>query len=179
MGIGTKTVLKRRITSGGYVLIEVMVSLVVFSVGILSVMRSFSVATRARGVAQDYTVAAFLCQKLMSESQSMADLPEGAETGGFGDAYPKFNWTRTVTLIKIEPPPPPKQDQKPRRGRVFQGHVLQDAAERRRAMSGPQKTLTLRGIVVTVSWSRRGAQYSVSAETRLPVREGAISNVGA
>jgi len=97
-------VFQRNKTAYGYVLVEVVVSMVVFSIGAVSVMRTFSVAAQARALAQDYTVAGFLGQKMMTESQAEPSLKEGIEEGDFGEEYPKFNWIRTVELVKVQPP---------------------------------------------------------------------------
>jgi len=179
----------RRTQTGrlGYVLVEVIVSLVVFSIGMVAVMRTFSVAANARGVAQDYTVGNFLCQKLMSESLAMPELPEGSTEGNFGEEYFIQRWSRTVKLIKVQMVAVPEVQQAPKKRRLssFRRKLKRrgiaagiPGAPAAQAQQGG-KEIVFRQITVTVSWTRRSAQYSVFAETRVPVRDGAMSNVRA
>ena len=160
---------KRDRATPGYVLIEVVVSLVVFSIGAVSIMRTFSSAAQARGLAQDFTIAGFLCQKVMSESRAAQGLTEGTETGSFGEEYPKFRWTRTVKLVVIELPPVPKGQREAERRRVSRrwGTLLERLREEEKAEQPEPIPFTV--ITVAVSWKRRGAGYSVSVETMVPV----------
>jgi Tfp pilus assembly protein PilV len=165
--------LGRRISGRGYILVEVIVSLVVFSIGMLSVMRTFSVAAQARGVAQDYTIANLLCQKLLSESRAMA--PESQSLTGkgkFGKAYPGFEWVRTVTAVQIAT----TRQQEGAEGRKDTGR--RRGGSRQRASQTAQEQIAFTETSVTVSWRRRGASYSVSVRTTLPVGAGARRDVG-
>jgi type II secretory pathway pseudopilin PulG len=159
---------RRKRTAYGYVLVEVVVSMVVFSIGVVSVMRTFSVGAHARGIAQDYTVAGFLCQKVMNESRAEPSLKEGTEEGWFGDEFPKFRWVRTVELIKVQPGVPPGEQQE------FGGADSSQRSPRRDLQSERQKPITFQRILVTVLWQRKGAEYTVTLETLIPVldREG-------
>jgi len=161
-------VFQRNKTAYGYVLVEVVVSMVVFSIGAVSVMRTFSVAAQARALAQDYTVAGFLGQKMMTESQAEPSLKEGIEEGDFGEEYPKFNWIRTVELIKVQPPVSPEEQEELERGQSLQGPVSFRNGKRRETERMRRKPITFKRIVVTIPWQRKGAEYSVSFETLVP-----------
>jgi len=161
-------ILKRNKTTYGYILIEVVVSMVVFSIGVISVLRTFSVAAQARAVAQDYTIADFLCQKVMTESQAAPFLKEGIEEGGFGEDFPKFRWVRTVELIKVQPPVSPEEQEELERGQSLQGPVSFRNGKRRETERMRRKPITFKRIVVTIPWQRKGAEYSVSFETLVP-----------
>jgi len=147
----------------GYVLVEVVVSMVVFSIGVVSVMRTFSVGAHARGIAQDYTVAGFLCQKVMNESRAERSLEEGTEEGWFGEEFPRFRWVRTVEIIKVQPGVPPGEQEQ------FTDGELARRSPRRNLQRGRQKPITFERILVTVLWQRKGAEYTVTLETLVPV----------
>jgi type II secretory pathway pseudopilin PulG len=150
----------------GYVLIEVVVSMVVFSIGIVSVMRTFSVGAHARGIAQDYTVAAFLCQKVMNESRAEPSPQQGVEEGDFGKEFPRFRWTRTVELIKVQPGVPPGEQEKLALDQSWETPSQRDPQKTR------QKPITFLRILVTVLWQRKGVEYTVELETLVPVLDG-------
>jgi type II secretory pathway pseudopilin PulG len=165
-------VFKSNRAAKGYVLIEVVVSLVVFSIGAISVMRTFSTATQARGLTHDFTIAGFLCQKVMSESRAKGLAQEGPEQGDFGDEYPRFRWTRMVEIVMVELPPPPKQQGQPdARGRPWKRSRLskRSRGQTKRAKEEERKPIPFLRTTAVVSWNRRGAGYNVSAETMLPL----------
>jgi len=193
-----------RASTRGYVLVEVMVSLVVFSIGMLSVMRTFSVAIHARALAHDYTIATFLCQKLLDESR-VAEGSRRARNRGTFDT--RFRWVREVT---------DRQDMSGQQGGQLQrdgrwqdgqwqpgqqqggqspqqlqqqGHTrLTVGGERRRAFLNRRNTeseddfkpqaVRFDETTVTVSWTRKGASYDVSVKAKVPmaVPVGAVQN---
>jgi len=159
---------RRNRTAYGYILVEVVVSMVVFSIGVVSVMRTFSVGAHARGIAQDYTVAGFLCQKVMNESRAEPSLEEGTEEGRFEEEFARFRWVRTVELIKVQPGVPPGEQE------AFTGGESPRRPRRRDLQKARQKPITFERILVTVLWQRKGAEYTVTLETLIPVldREG-------
>jgi len=168
--------------TGGYVLIEVVVSLVVFSIGAISVMKSFSNATYARGLSQDYTIAGFLCQKAMAESRTADASQEGPQHGDFGDEYPKFNWTRTLEIIMVELPPPPEQQARSQpSGLPWKRSPLSERLKgqpKKKAEQQERKEIPFLKTTVVVSWTRRGAGYSLSAATMVPVDAEKIETDG-
>ncbi len=161
---------KRDRAAGGYILVEVIVSLVVFSIGAVSVMRTLSTATQARGVNQDFTIAGFLCQKVMTESRAEGVSEEGQEQGDFGDEYAKFRWSRTVEIVMVEPKGPPEDKRKPEAGPLpMKRGSLGGRLQGKRKQAKEREPIPFVKTSVVVSWTRRGAGYSVSAETMVPV----------
>lgn len=55
----------RRIT-GGFILLEVMFAIILLSVGLLSVVKSFSVSLTARQYSRHYSQAAFLADRILN-----------------------------------------------------------------------------------------------------------------
>jgi len=165
-------ILKRNRAPRGYVLIEVVVSLVVFSIGAVSVMRTFSTATQARGLAQDFTIAGFLCQKVMSDSRVAGATEEGPQQGDFGDEYPRFSWTRMVEVVMVEIAPPPQKQRQPEpRGLPWKRSPLSKRlrGQTKKAKEKERKPIPFLKTTVVVSWNRRAAGYNVSAETMVPM----------
>lgn len=183
-------VFKRDRAAGGYILVEVIVSLVVFSIGALSVMRTLSAATQARGLTQDFTIAGFLCQQAMTESRAEGASEEGQEHGDFGDEYAKFGWSRTVEIVMVEPAGPPEEKRQPEpSGLPWKRSPLSERLQGKASplserLRGKPKQAKEREPIpfvktsVVVSWKRRGAGYSVSAETMVPVDAETIKTGG-
>ena len=171
-------ILNRDRVIGGYVLIEVVVSLVVFSIGAISVMKSFSAATYSRGLSQDYTIAGFLCQKAMTESRTADASQEGPQHGDFGDEYPKFHWTRTLEIVMVALPPPPKQQVRPQPSGLPWKRSPLRRGQPKKAKEEEREQIPFLKTTVVVSWTRRGAGYSVSAETMVPVDAEPIKTGG-
>jgi type II secretory pathway pseudopilin PulG len=174
-------ILNRDRVTGGYVLIEVVVSLVVFSIGAISVMKSFSAGTFSRGLSQDYTIAGFLCQKAMTESRTADASQEGPQHGDFGDEYPRFHWTRTLEIVMVELPPPPKQQVRAQpSGLPWKRSPLSERlrGQPKKVKEQEQEPIPFLKTTVVVSWTRRGAGYSVSAETMVPVDAEPIKTGG-
>ncbi len=83
----------------GYVLFEVVVSMMVLTVGILSISRSFSVAMLARGLAQDYTDSRYLAAERIWQAVAQVEadtLKPGTTRGTFPDPWQRFSWEQKV-----------------------------------------------------------------------------------
>jgi len=133
-------------------------------------MRTLSAATQARGLTQDFTMAGFLCQQAMTESRAAGLSEEGQEHGDFGDQYAKFGWTRTVEIIMVEPAGPPEDKTKPEpRGLPSKRGSLTQMLRGKPKQAKEREPIPFVKTSVVVSWTRRGAGYSVSAETMVPV----------
>lgn len=85
----------------GFVLIESLVALAVLSIGVIAVNRAMSEALTARALARDYTEARFLIEQKMGDLEAQPVLYDGAESGDFGQARPRFRWERTVEKIRV------------------------------------------------------------------------------
>jgi len=92
----------RPVSARGLALLEVIVAMMVLTVGIVSVSKSFSVAVLARGLAQDYTDSRCLAARLIWESVAQAkSLQVGTTRGRFGDEWRRFSWEREVSRTSL------------------------------------------------------------------------------
>jgi len=127
----------------GYILAEVVVSMMVLTVGIVSVSRSFSVATIARGLAQDYTDSRYLAAEQMWKTVAEADagtLKFGSKRGTFPAPWQKFSWELNVEETTI-----PYDN---------------------------QRTKYFARAVLTIKWTRRNAEYERWVATLVAPRIG-------
>lgn len=79
----------------GYTLIEIMMAIVIFTVGIISIMALFPASVRDTRRARVMTQAVFLCQGKTEEILSMpgTKIPdEVAKTGKFTPDFPDFSY---------------------------------------------------------------------------------------
>jgi len=183
--VATEINRRPRTTTRGYVLVEVIVSLVVFSIGMVSVMRTFSVAIHARALAQDYTIATLLCQRLLDESRVMVN-PQGGrgrEKGRFGT---RFEWVRETAVARgpAEQQERQRRQQAPRRG-ALRNERRRGSLNRQRSRNS-QRAIALREntlleTTVEVSWMRKGAKHAVTVQAKIPatVNEGSSRNASA
>jgi len=152
----------------GYVLVEVVVSMMVLTVGILSVSRSFSVAMLARGLSQDYTDSRYLAAEQIWQAVAQAEagaLTLGGAQGRFPDPWRKFSWEWKVeetslpyeVSVKIREVVGP---QRSRRGRSRRAVPQVEIEEQ------PEKFFNR--VVVTVKWTRRNVEYERWVATLVP-----------
>jgi len=137
--------------------------MMVLTVGILSVSRGFSVATLARGLAQDYTDSRYLAAERMWQAVAQAEarnLRLGTTHGKFPQPWHRFSWEQ-----KIEETGLPYR---------VSANVL-DVAELQpgtgavpRAAIEEQPEEFFARLVVTVKWTRRNVEYTRSVATLVP-----------
>ena len=131
----------------GYILAEVIVSMMVLTVGIVSVSRSFSVALLARGLAQDYTDSRYLAAeqiwKAVADSE-VGRLTLGSSRGNFPAPWEKFSWELNVEETTIP-------------YKVLVGVGGSEQAEK----------FFFRA-VLTVKWTRRNVEYERWVATLTP-----------
>ena len=77
-------------------MIELLVAIVILSVGVVGVLRAFALATRYNYSAENETSAGFLAHDLLEETRSTGVLSEGIESGTFDGDQSRFAWTRSV-----------------------------------------------------------------------------------
>ncbi len=140
--------MNRRAHTGGWVLVETLVALVVLSVGVIAVNRATYEALVTRAQARDYTQARFLLEQLMSELELQPEFRDGVSASGpFGDEFPRFVWEWTVAKVEMPKPEIP--------GRLpigFMDHFKFPAE-------------SLGKVSVTVRWTRAGRPFEMTAET--------------
>jgi type II secretion system protein I len=92
----------------GFTLLEVIVSLVVLTTGLVMVMEAFTVGLRASAAADRRTMAALLLQDKMEELKKEPLLTAGSDEGDFGEDFADYNWrvdiseTETPGLVHVE-----------------------------------------------------------------------------
>ena len=83
-----------RRTTAGFTLLEVVVALVIFAVGVLAIIDLFSGSLRLSEGARDVSAAQVYASQRMEEALLAPDPKPGVESGAFGE---KYRWeTRTT-----------------------------------------------------------------------------------
>ena len=82
--------------STGLSLIELLVAIVILSVGVVGVLRAFALATRYNYSAENQTAAGLLAHDMLEEIRADGALSEGLESGTFDGDQSRFAWTRSV-----------------------------------------------------------------------------------
>jgi type II secretion system protein I len=83
-----------RRTTAGFTLLEVVVALVIFAVGVLAIIDLFSGSLRLSEGARDVSAAQVYASQRMEEALLFPDPKPGGESGEFGE---KYRWeTRTT-----------------------------------------------------------------------------------
>jgi hypothetical protein len=147
----------------GLVLFEVMVSLVVFSAGIIAVMRAVSVCLQTRGDIESYSMAMFLAQQAMSELEGAMNPAELPVSGTFHEPYSQFNWKRSLTQTGMKSffTASPDDD--------LDLDIEVPGAEP--VMPQNVKMPVIYKATVTVGWTRRGTYEEFTTATLVPPRE--------
>ena len=88
----------RRAPTGGFTLVEVMVAIVVLSLGLLGALTAFSIASRVTSASRNDTSLALLAQQKLAEIRLLEreELTSGTTTGDFGPDYVEHYWQLTV-----------------------------------------------------------------------------------
>jgi len=71
----------------GFTLMEVMVALAIFGIGLIVVIELFSGSLKAAVKSQEYSRAIILCREKMNEAMMDDQLQPGNYEGDFGDGY--------------------------------------------------------------------------------------------
>ncbi len=86
----------------GFVLMEVIVSMLIIGIALSVILRSFNTSADSNVRTQISTTALFLIQKILFEIDfNTDDYKEGTYEGSFGDDYPNFYWR--ITAYEYEP----------------------------------------------------------------------------
>lgn len=79
----------------GFLLLEVMVSATILSVGIVLILNSFITSTRAIELSQDYFRAGLLLEEKLCDVYN-TEIKEGSSEDAFSDFNSKFSWYMDV-----------------------------------------------------------------------------------
>ena len=88
--------------SSGFMLLEAMVALAILSVGIVTVMQSFSSALRVSKSSYNSTIATFLAQSKLSDLEREDSWTKENLSGDFGKVYPNFKWKAEVSPFELD-----------------------------------------------------------------------------
>jgi len=91
-------------TRSGFLLLEVIISLIIISVAITSVLRCFSVAMRGTRNAEIATTASLLANQLMQEFEILLPENDQAEGDFSEDGFPNYYWQASVEEIVLDYP---------------------------------------------------------------------------
>ena len=86
----------------GFTLIEVLVSIVILSTGIILVLGAMETSASALSAARTMSRSVFLCEQQLA-ALALEDAGEGGqsldtESGSFDSPYEQFRWTREVAV---------------------------------------------------------------------------------
>jgi hypothetical protein len=136
----------------GYLLFESIVAIAVLSVGIVGINAAFRQALLTRAIADDYTRAAFLLDRVITPLTLQPVLAVGTDEGDFGrdDALRRFRWETRIEKVDVPLPELPPELQ--------ENYRLQIERE-----AGAMARIT-----ATVTWTRAGSTYTRTAATLFP-----------
>ncbi|MER3466316.1 MAG: hypothetical protein C4340_04020, partial [Armatimonadota bacterium] len=81
----------------GFSLVEILVTLVILAVGVLTLLRAFPIVLRGLGVTNDYTVAQILARREIDRLKGVADdLPEQILPVSYQFQLINGNWTLII-----------------------------------------------------------------------------------
>jgi type II secretion system protein I len=91
--------LSRKGQNKGFLLVEVMISIAIFSVCIVLILSSFVMSIRAMELSQDYFKAGLLLEDKMYEVFN-SEIEEGSKDGTFSDFDKRFSWNLDIERIE-------------------------------------------------------------------------------
>ncbi|MGQ9523389.1 MAG: type IV pilus modification PilV family protein [Armatimonadota bacterium] len=86
----------------GFTLLEMLVAMVLLTVGITGTMGALSGILQGARLADDYTTASLLAQSRLTELEQVDGLVEGTAEGDFGEDYPGWRWEQEVIQAESE-----------------------------------------------------------------------------
>ena len=135
----------------GYILVEAVTAMAVLSITAVAVQRAVHTAVLARGLAQDYTTAQFLLERLAAD-QSLQPRIAAGETheGVLPPPHERFSYRWSLEKVDIPMPEPPPGLAPAQRAALTSG------------------LLSCMGkLHIEVTWNRGGEPFSADGETLL------------
>ena len=83
----------------GFVLLEVLITLVILGVSTAALMRSFTLSLKAARMMEVQTQSMFFAHQLLHEFELFPPDKEGKSEGGFGDDYRFYSYRVEVTYV--------------------------------------------------------------------------------
>lgn len=89
----------------GFILLEVLVSVLILSIGLVAVIGAFSSSTKIIATTRRYSEAVQLANQKMFEIRTtpMEDW-KARDSGNFGDQYPEYSWEYEIEELDSEFP---------------------------------------------------------------------------
>ncbi len=133
----------------GYILVEAVTAMAVLSITAVAVQRAVHTAILARGLAQDYTTAQFLLERIAADQSLQPRIAAGEmHEGIFSPPHERFSYRWSLEKVDIPMPEPPSGL----------------APEQRAALNSG--LLSYMGkLHIEVTWTRGGEPFSADGET--------------
>lgn len=88
---------KRAASRQGFTLLEVMIAMAILAIVLVTVFHSQSQSIAMANESRAMTTLALLAQSRMAEVEGQQNLSIGQTSGKFGDDYPDYSWTASIT----------------------------------------------------------------------------------
>ena len=88
---------KRFASRKGFTLLEVMIAMAILATVLVTVFHSQSQSIAMANESRSMTTLALLAQSRMAEVEGQQDLSTGQTTGDFGEDFPDYAWTVSIT----------------------------------------------------------------------------------
>ena len=81
----------------GFTLLEVMIAMAILAIVLVTVFHSQSQSIAMANESRAMTTLALLAQSRMAEVEGQQNLSTGQTSGKFGDDYPDYSWTASIS----------------------------------------------------------------------------------
>jgi len=85
----------------GFTLLEVMIAMAILATVLVTVFHSQSQSIAMANESRAMTTLALLAQSRMAEVEGRQDLSTGQTSGDFGDDFPDYTWTVSITQPQV------------------------------------------------------------------------------
>jgi len=92
----------KRSSPGGFTLLEVIVSLLIVGIVLVTCLRAQNQSIRVYNLSRDMTIATILARQKMGEIEAVGFPELGEEEGDFEDQFPGFIWKKVVSETPFE-----------------------------------------------------------------------------
>ena len=86
----------------GFTLLEVLISIAIIAIVLLSVYRLHSQTLAMTTANRFYTQAPLLAQGKMAQLEALSSESISDDSGDFGDAFPGYNWSVSTEILSVE-----------------------------------------------------------------------------
>jgi len=123
----------------------------ILSIGIVTVIQSFSSALRAAKTGYNSTIATFLAQSKILELEKEDSIAKENLSGDFGKEYPDFKWELEISSVELDDLIPENLRDRSRGEEVYK--------------EGEETKPPINLVKLTVSWVERGVKEEVEFVT--------------